>query len=319
MLPGNLYLALQAFVILAFFFSFVLNSAQVVAVNPSISKENLNSLSSLHTEPPVGAKLGVSVGGFKSVGNSVGDSASLGTFEGDAEGQLPHVNTQMSLNFVLPMLPGYLYRALQAFVILAFFFSCVVNSAQVVAVNPSISSKNVKSLSSLHTRISEGKSEGEREGMVLRIKLGRELGNDDGRELRKELGDDDDRELGNDDGKELGNDDGRELGNDDGRELGNDDGKELGSDDGRELGKDDGRELGNDDGRELGNNDGRELGKKLGNGDGRELGKSDGRELGNDDGRELGMLVGFLLFEGVSLGKEDGINVLVGDTVVVGN
>merc|ERR1711957_927146 len=125
LLSGYLNDFLQAFVILAGFFSFVVNSAQLVAVISLISTENVKALSSLHPEPPVGLSVEVLVG--VSVGGSL--RILLGAFEGDAEGQFSHVNTQMSLSSVLvPLLSGYLNIFLQAFVILLGFFSFVVNS-----------------------------------------------------------------------------------------------------------------------------------------------------------------------------------------------
>ena len=82
---------------------------------------------------------------------SVGEEVVGEEVVGDAVGQLPHVNTQMSLSSVLcPVSSGYLNDFLQAFVILLGFFSFVVNSAQLVAVISPISTENVKSLSSLH-------------------------------------------------------------------------------------------------------------------------------------------------------------------------
>jgi len=88
----------------------------------------------------VGDSVGVVVG--DSVGVLVGDCDDilLGTFVGDAEGQLRHVNKQMSLKNVLgPLASGNLNFFLQAVLILAHFFSTVVNSSQLVAVFPSAS------------------------------------------------------------------------------------------------------------------------------------------------------------------------------------
>jgi len=99
-----------------------------------------NSLLGPFVGPSVGDLVGDSVGDF--VGVSVGDSDDilLGTFVGDAEGQLRHVNKQMSLKNVLgPLASGNLNFFLQAVLILAHFFSTVVNSSQLVAVFPSAS------------------------------------------------------------------------------------------------------------------------------------------------------------------------------------
>jgi len=72
------------------------------------------------------------------VGDS--DDSLLGTFVGDAEGQLRHVNKQMLLKTVLvPLASGNLNFFLQGVLILAHFFSSLVNSAQLVTVFPSAS------------------------------------------------------------------------------------------------------------------------------------------------------------------------------------
>jgi len=95
----------------------------------------------LHELPSVGDSVGDSVVGAP-VGTSVGgtDDILLGTFVGDAEGQLRHVKKQILLKSVLvPLESGYLIFFLQAFLILLHFFSSVVNSAQLVTVFPSAS------------------------------------------------------------------------------------------------------------------------------------------------------------------------------------
>jgi len=81
----------------------------------------------------VGDSVGVPVG--TSVGGS--DDILLGTFVGDAEGQLRHVKKQILLKSVfVPLESGYLNFFVQAFLILVHFFSSVVNSAQLVTVFP---------------------------------------------------------------------------------------------------------------------------------------------------------------------------------------
>mmetsp|Transcript_36625 Transcript_36625/g.72023 ORF Transcript_36625/g.72023 Transcript_36625/m.72023 type:complete len:143 (+) Transcript_36625:487-915(+) len=141
---------------------------------------------------------------------------SLGTFEGNSDGQLQHVIKQMLLNFVfIPVLSaGYLYCLLQAFLILFHLFKFLDNSAQLAANDPSAEYKKVKSASSLHTRFSGGEGEcsltkkEERDGLLLGgedgKELSRKLGNDDGILLEIKLGRELSRKLGNEDCGELG-------------------------------------------------------------------------------------------------------------------